>query len=256
VDSIEIGLLVFFFGLAVGSFLNVIIFRHNTGEKVIAGRSRCFACGKTLRWHELIPVLSFCIQKGRCRDCRSKISWQYPAVEILTGLLFLFFYLKWRIAYSLPAGEAGAGQDLIILLWWFSIAALLVLLTVYDLKHKILPDRFNYAFLALSFFNIFNDFAALTFLLSLGPAFFLFLLWFISRGRWMGLGDAKLMAAGGIFLGHIQSLVALVLSFWIGAAVGIFLLFLNPNIKLKSEIPFGPFLALGIILAFFFSPYG
>ena len=241
--------LIFLFGLAVGSFLNVIIFRVDTGEKIFYGRSRCLACGKSLRWHELLPLFSFLIQKGRCRNCRSKISWQYPAVELLAGLLFLFFYLKWRISYS-------AGQDLIILLWWFSIAALLLLLAVYDLKHKILPDKFNYAFLALSLFNLFNDFTILTLFLSLGPALFLFLLWLVSKGRWMGLGDAKLMAAGGIFLGPLPGLASLVLSFWTGAAAGIFLLFANPNIKLKSEIPFGPFLALGIILAFFFFPYG
>lgn len=227
---------IFGFGLAVGSFLNAVIFRHNTGEKILAGRSRCFSCGKTLHWYELIPVLSFLIQKGRCRNCQSKISWQYPAVELLTGFLFLFFYLKWR-------------QDLSVLVWWFSIVGLLILLAVYDLRHKILPDRFNYAFLLLSFFSIFDDFRISTLLLSALPAFFLFLLWFFSRGRWMGLGDAKLALGGGFILGYPLGLAALFLSFWIGAAVGIFLLLTNSKVTLKSEIPFGPFLVLGIILA-------
>src|SRR3989338_8259411 len=130
-----LNLIIFLFGLAVGSFLNSIVFRYNTGERVTKGRSRCFNCGKELSWAELIPVLSFLIQRGKCKNCSSKISWQYPAGEFLTGILFLAFFIEWQKKFfDRPA----------LLVFWFLIAAFLILITLYDVKHKIIPDSFFY----------------------------------------------------------------------------------------------------------------
>src|SRR3989339_930062 len=84
--------IVFCFGAIIGSFLNVVTLRLGTGESVVSGGSKCFSCGKKLKWIELVPIFSFLIQKGRCRECKSKISLQYPAVEILTGLVFLLIF--------------------------------------------------------------------------------------------------------------------------------------------------------------------
>src|SRR3989344_2631414 len=167
-----LNLIIFLFGLAVGSFLNSIVFRYNTGERVTKGRSRCFNCGKELSWAVLIPL--------------------------------------------------------------------------YDVKHKIIPDSFSYSFLALAFLSkfIFFEINLLDLFLSLLPALFLFCLWFFSRGRWMGLGDAKLMIGGGIFLGFPGSIYAALLGFWIGAIFGILLLLGSSGITIKSEIPFGPFLVI------------
>jgi len=241
-----IEIIVFLFGLAIGSFLNSIVFRYNTGESVANGRSRCFNCGRALSWAELIPVFSFLILRGKCKNCSSKISWQYPAGELLTGILFLAFFIEWQKKF--PDNAA-------VLLFWFLICSFLVLITLYDIKHKIIPDSFAYSFLALAFLSkfIFSEINLLDLFLSLLPAAFLFSLWFFSKGRWMGLGDAKLMLGGGVFLGFPGVVYALLLSFWIGALAGIALLLGFSGITIKSEIPFGPFLILGIVLAFFFS---
>ncbi|OGF67758.1 hypothetical protein A3H04_00725 [Candidatus Giovannonibacteria bacterium RIFCSPLOWO2_12_FULL_43_11c] len=238
-------LTVFVFGLAIGSFLNSIVFRYNTGESAANGRSRCFNCGRNLSWIELIPILSFLIQRGKCRNCSSKISWQYPAGELLTGILFLAFFIKWQENFFDNTG---------LLVFWFLISSFLILITLYDIKHKIIPDSFSYSFLALAFLSkfIFFEINLLDLILSLLPALFLFCLWLFSKGRWMGLGDSKLMLGGGIFLGFPGSIYAVLLGFWIGALFGISLLLGSTRITIKSEIPFGPFLVLGIILAFFF----
>ncbi|MFA5291257.1 MAG: prepilin peptidase, partial [Candidatus Paceibacterota bacterium] len=126
----------FFFGLVIGSFLNVVILRYQTGRG-LSGRSGCFSCGKKLNWYELIPILSFFFQRGRCRGCQSKISWQYPIVELLTGLLFALIY--WHLA--------GAWPEVI---FYCLIASLLIVITAYDLKHQIIPDQFVFAFILLS----------------------------------------------------------------------------------------------------------
>lgn len=121
--------LVFILGLLVGSFLNVVIYRYNTGMSVVSGRSRCLTCAHTLRWFELIPVVSFVIQAGRCRECHSRLSWQYPAVELLTGLIFL------RV-FQVVGGNA---HNLELAFWWL-VFSILIVITIYDLRHKIIPD--------------------------------------------------------------------------------------------------------------------
>ena len=242
-------ILFFILGLSVGSFLNSVTLRYNTGEKVTKGRSRCFNCSKTLSALELLPLVSYIFLKGKCRSCRSVISWQYPAAELLTGILFLSIFVKWMNNYP----DYGLG----VLFFWLLFVSILIAIAIYDLRHKIIPDSFSYALLAVAvlgnlfFFKI--NLAEL--LLSLIPSLFLFLLWLFSRGRWMGLGDSKLMLGGGIFLGFPASLSALILSFWVGGALGIVLLLASSKITLKSEIPFGPFLASGILLAFFFGDF-
>lgn len=244
----------FIFGAIVGSFLNVIICRYNTGESVISGRSRCFSCGKKLRWHELIPVFSFIIQKGRCKDCGSKISWQYPAVEILTGLIFLLIF-----NFSSYGVSAIGGQfSLFYLLVIFSI---LIIIAVYDLRHKIIPNAFVYSFDILAFLSLFGNLKLeIRNLIDwvgffAGILFFLFfaLFWLVSRGKWMGLADAKLALGIGWLLGLTKGFWALLLSFWAGAVVGIFLLILfRKRYNMKSEMPFAPFLAFGATIAFLF----
>ncbi len=244
---------IFILGTIIGSFLNVVIYRLGTGVSVARGRSMCFSCGKTLKWYELIPVASFLLQRGKCRTCKSKISWQYPIVEIVTGLLFLF---TWML---------GVQMAEVFFLW--VIMAILIVIAVYDLRHKIIPNSFVYAFIALSVllliwkqgFQVFTmwDFYA-------GPILFLPFagLWAVSRGAWMGFGDAKLAWGIGWFLGLYAGVSAIILSFWIGAVWGLSLIALSHTQQLfgkrkrftmKSEIPFGPFLIIGTLLVFFFN---
>jgi leader peptidase (prepilin peptidase) / N-methyltransferase len=271
---------VFVIGTAVGSFINVIIFRLGTGLGIAKSRSRCFSCGSTLTWKELVPVFSFLTQKGRCINCKAKISLQYPLVEIIAGVLFLAIFLK------LGVGElAVLIQNLFILAYWYVIFGLLLAISVYDFRHKIIPNQFVYPFIALSLLSALGLLGYFSFgfvdrfeILNLkseisvgfsqliaGPliAFPFAFFWFISKGRWMGFGDAKLALGIGWLLGLSSGVTTLVLSFWIGAIVSLLLIatkkilqgktFLFLRLKpytIKSEIPFGPFLALATLLVF------
>lgn len=249
---------IFILGLVLGSFLNVVIFRYNTGRGV-RGRSHCLACGTTLHWYELIPVASFIVQKGKCRTCKSKLSTQYPSVEFLTGLLFLvtFLYygdtlLSWR----------GIVVFALMLMAW----CLLVVMLVYDLKHKIIPDGLVYTFAFLGLLRIFIEapfMSSYVFYMSLlaGPLLFLpfFILWLISGGRWIGLGDGKLALGIGWMLGLGYGLSALFFAFWIGAVVSIILMVImrlksgTTQLTMKTEIPFAPYLVVGFALVYFWA---
>lgn len=260
-------LFIFFLGLLIGSFLNVVILRYNTG-KSLRGRSACLSCATTLLWYELIPVGSYLVQFGRCRSCGSALSPQYPFVELLTALLFLGLHLKFfsgvfSTAYFL---QFGIGAMLM---------ALLTIILIYDLRHKIIPNVFVYVAALLALGSLFLD--AQGFLLALpsiemiaaGPLLALpfALLWLFSGGRWMGLGDAKLALVMGWSLGLTQGLTAVLLAFWMGALVSVVLLLLSraalvsggnywlpvriPLLTMKSEVPFAPFLLLGFWFVFF-----
>lgn len=239
-------IIAFILGIIIGSFLNVVIYRFNTGM-TIGGRSKCFSCGKTLRWYELVPVFSFVFLRGKCGACGSRISWQYPAVELLTGALFVGIVEKTGFAfYFLPA------------LFYAALWALLVVILVYDLRHKIIPDGIVWTFVALSLAGVFlpqisgMPFSSLR--LVAGPlvAMPLFLMWLFSKGEWMGFGDVKLALGFGYMLGVSAGFAALILGFWIGAGVGIALLARRARgITMKSEVPFAPFLIAGIACAFF-----
>jgi leader peptidase (prepilin peptidase) / N-methyltransferase len=223
---------IFILGTVIGSFLNVVILRYDTGESIVKNRSRCFSCKKVLKWFELIPVISFIVQRGRCRQCQNKISWQYPLVELLTGIIFLLIFQLTR--YSL-----------LVTGYYFAIFSLLIVIAVYDLKHQIIPDKFVYIFDILALFQIRNFLAGLILFAFLG------LIWLLSKGRAMGFGDAKLALGMGWLLGAASGVLAMVLSFWAGALAGIFLLiFFRKDYGLKSKISFGPFLVLGTIIAF------
>lgn len=269
-----LAIFVFLIGTVVGSFLNVVALRYNTG-KSLAGRSGCFSCGKTLSPRELVPVFSFLFLRGRCSSCGAKISWQYPLVEFTTGILFLLTFLHLQEFLNLSP---------ILFLFRYSyfviLFCLLLIITIYDFKHKIIPDGLVYAFIILSLisavFNYLNSYllSPISILdLLAGPILFLpfFLLWFVSQGKWIGLGDGKLALGIGFLLGISGGISAIILGFWIGAAVSLALLaaqkivmsrqglarsiklpFLPKNLTIKSEIPFGPFLILGVLLVFFF----
>lgn len=211
--------ILFVFGTIVGSFLNVIALRFDTRN--FGGRSKCPHCKKTLRWHELIPIASFFIQKGRCRNCKSKISFQYPLIEAFTGLIFIS-----------------------VSPWMIPVFCIYIVILIYDFYHKIIPDPLVYSAITLSLFGR-GWFA--------GPAIFVFfaVLWLVTKGRAMGFGDAKLGASIGFLLGTVQGLSAIVLAFWIGAAVSLFLIS-RRRFKMKSEVPFAPFMILGAWLAAIF----
>jgi len=248
--SLFISILIFIFGAVVGSFLNVIILRLNTGQSIVSGRSKCFTCAKKLKWHELLPIASFVFLRGKCSACKAKISWQYPLVETTTGLLFL-------LISNLKSQISNLG---IVYLW--IIFSVLIIIAVYDYRHQIIPNLFVWIFNGLAFLSLFNSFRISDFgfrilnwnNLLAGFMLFVFfaLLWGVSKGKWMGFGDAKLALGIGWFLGITEGVAAITLAFWIGAIVGVSLLYLNKKkYGLKSSIAFGPFMILGTAISFF-----
>lgn len=251
---------VFIFGLAVGSFLNVVIFRLEKDKLVLTGRSKCPKCGEILNWRDLVPLVSFFEQRGRCRYCGKKISWQYPAVEMATGLLFLLVILSRQSAeknlVSLdPSLALRMTPDMLGIIFNLIVVSSLIVIFTYDLKHYIIPDKIVYPAAALVFLARLFGVNPLNYFLSafFAAGFFLALV-LASKGRWMGLGDVKLAFLLGLFLGWPMVLMALFLSFFSGAFVGLLLIMLGRK-KMKSEIPFGPFLAGSAALVFLFEPF-
>lgn len=245
---IIVPVLIFIFGLIIGSFLNVVILRLNTGRSIVNGRSKCSRCDRTLLWHELIPVFSFLRLGGKCRTCRASLSFQYPFVELITGILFVVLYSK------IILGGGVSLMQWVSLVFAMSITALLVVITVYDLRHKIIPDTVVFPFIGLGFvatlWNIFVGGAPVVSTLLAGPGLAapFFLLWFFSQGRAMGFGDVKLALGIGWLVGGVASAAVFLLSFWIGAAVGLLLLAASKVHSLKSEVPFAPFLIAALLI--------
>ena len=272
--------IIFILGLIIGSFLNVVIFRLESGEKIVNDRSKCLRCKHVLAWYDLIPVFSFIFLKGSCRYCKKKISWQYPTVEIATGILFvLIFNFQFSIFnefsifnFSALGGPALGWQFLLSISYLLFIASSLIVIFAYDIKHYIIPDKVIYPAIAVALgFNLFNDviinnnfqFPIFNFQSILNSQFlnflfsailaggFFYAIVVITKGRGMGGGDVKLGFLMGLILGWPLVLIALFLSFIIGSVVGIFLILVG-NKKMKSMIPFGPFLVLGTFIALFF----
>ena len=247
----------FVFGLIIGSFLNVVIFRFNTG-KSFGGRSICLYCRKRLSTFELVPLFSFLFLKGRCKDCKGKISIQYPAVEFITGLIFLGLFLKLENTFY---------TDIILFSFSFSYYAvmfcLLISISFYDLRHKIIPDSMVFIFGILAFASLFlfeNNLFSLhlpSIWEMLRGVFFALpfaLIWYFSNGKWMGFGDAKLMLPLAWLLPLPLMLSALLIAFWTGAIAGMILILIKRlSNGMKSEIPLAPFLVLGTLLVFFFA---
>ena len=238
-------LLVFIFGLAIGSFLNCVIYRLESSRSFLKGRSFCPRCKHVLAWYDLVPLISYLMLAGRCRYCKKTISTQYPLVELATAFLFVATFNFDHITRTI---------------YLFIALSLFVIIFVFDLKHYIIPDKIVLPAIAISLvYNIFllvtGDITSRIFLnfiyAGFFPALFFFLLFFLSKGKWMGFGDVKLAFFMGLFLGVPKILVALFLAFMFGGIIGLgFVTFGNKTIK--SEVPFGPFLISGTILALFF----
>ena len=255
----------FLFGLIVGSFLNVCILRIPADKSIVLPASSCTKCGKAIAPYDNIPVLSWIFLGGKCRNCKTKISAMYPAVELLTGILFLVCYVVFG-----PTVDA---------LKWAVFAGLLVVLTITDLRERILPDEVNFfglgAGLLLSFFtksldgtslwmaNKWFDFpppqVALSFAdAALGALAGSGLLWIVAEGYFrirgregMGLGDVKMMAAVGAFLGLKRTMMTVLVGSLLGSVIGIFLIAVSKKGR-DYELPFGTFLGAGALLVVFF----
>ncbi|MCH7828671.1 prepilin peptidase [Patescibacteria group bacterium] len=268
---------VFFFGLAVGSFLNAFIYRlevrqklrpiphdrRKTGVTVMRGRSFCPSCSHTLAWYDLIPLASFALLQGKCRYCRKPISIQYPLVELATALLFVgVFYLiiPWLGQGVENLTPLSFLQVLNVAYLW-AIVSFLVVIFVYDFKHFLIPDKILYPAIGLVLlwrlllhFQIAENLTSLSFLeallAGLGAAGFFWAIYLLSKRRAMGFGDVKLALFMGLFLSWPNIFVAMSLAFAAGTIVGLALIFFKRK-TMRSEVPFGPFLVFGTLIAFF-----
>lgn len=229
----------FLLGAILGSFINALVFRFNTGRGM-GGRSRCMHCGHELGVLDLVPVLSFLFLQGRCRYCSAKLSLQYPLVEVTAALLSLVVYLTHPSSLEY--------------LLWLAVTMTLLFVVVYDIRHGIIPWSASgvLAVLALVHLFFFTEPAFWDFLAGPLLALPLFLFSLVSRGTWMGWGDSALELSLGWLLGLTMGATALIFAFWGGAVVGIALILIKRGYKMESEIPFAPFLVLGALIAHFF----
>ena len=239
-------------GLLVGSFVNVIAWRWYR-EKLprplaLKTRSQCPECGKVLGWHELIPLVSFAMQRGRCRHCSKRLSWRYPIVELLTASIFAVIVAT----YGLHPQSAF----LLILASNFLVVALV------DTETQLIPDQLSVAGLVVSGLGLLSlrlpnlisqspEYVSVFSLGVVGAVIGVALLGFIvlvTKGRGMGIGDIKLGGVLGLSLGGPATLLALFVAFVSGAAFGLTLL-LRGKASMKTAVPFGPFLIVGWLVA-------
>jgi len=241
----------FIFGLVIGSFINVCIYRIPKEESLFRPGSHCTTCGRLISWHDNIPVLSFIFLKGRCRYCKSKISYQYPLVELLTAVCFTLIAAKFY--------ESG------IFLFYLYLTFVLVAVFFIDLYNQIIPDFFSFSLiligLAASFLNgqlgttffskLINSLGGVAagggILLLAGYAGKI-----LFKKDAMGFGDVKFLAGIGAFTGVSKVILVLIIASVLGSIWGIFLILLK-KIKKRDYIPFGPFISIAAFICLFFT---
>lgn len=232
-----VGLCVFLFGLCWGSFMNVIVYRFNHNKSPWKGRSFCPKCKKAIRWYDNIPLCSFLVLGGRCRDCRSPISAWYPLGEFVVGL-------AWVILFSVFGLEPVSR-----LLFLFFVSWLLVGILISDLRYQTIPDYLSYAVAASGLIRVVTVGDVGGLLAGLGVTLFFYLLYVGTKKKGMGLGDVKLVPGLGFLLGLKGVIVALYVAFLSGALIGVVLILLGRK-KFGQKVAFGPFLIFGAAVAF------
>lgn len=233
----------FILGTVIGSFLNVCIYRIPAGKSIVSPPSSCPNCGHQIRWFENIPILSYLFLGAQCASCKSKISFRYPAIEILTGLLF--------VAVLYYFGFSAATVT-----YWIFVAAL-VTITFIDLDHQIIPDVISLPGIIVgficSFFIPWLSWVDSSLGVLLGGGILLSIAWLyekIAHREGMGGGDIKLLGMLGAFLGWKAILPVVFISSLVGSLIGVPLMFLQKG-DTKLAIPFGPFLAFAATVYLF-----
>lgn len=225
-------------GLCVGSFCNVLIFRIPEGEEFVRTPSHCMSCGHKLKWYENIPVVSFVIQKGKCRSCGVALSPQYPAVELINGLLWLL------------CGVVFYGDWLHVGLYCALISVSCVI-AVIDWRTFEIPDGLNLAIFVLGLVQLFADLDNwLNYGIgALSVSGFFFLILFLTHGVAMGMGDVKLMVAAGLLLGWQRIILAMLIGCIAGSVIHIIRMRVSDE---GNMLAFGPYLSAGIVISALF----
>lgn len=237
--EIALAALVVVAGLVVGSFLNVVILRTRVKTSVADGRSKCISCQTALSVRDLVPVLSFCALRGKCRSCKVPISIQYPLVELSAGVLFLLAFLSDGFGLSFV-------RDAVFI-------STLVVIFVFDLRYMEIPDRFTVPAMVFALAaNLYLGVGIVSLGLGalVGGGFFL-MQYVLSKGKWIGGGDIRLGALMGLMLGLPSTIAALFVAYVVGAIYAAWLL-ATGRAKGESQVPFGTFLAVATIAAMFF----
>jgi len=230
-------------GAVVGSFLNVLIFRIPEGQSIVLPASHCLKCGHAIRVYDNIPIISYLILRGKCRDCDEKISVQYPVVEAITALISLLLFLKFGLSFKYLSS--------------FVFTCALITITFIDLRHQIIPDIISlpgipvFFLLAVFFMNLTIWESLLGILIGGGCLFAIaFLYEIITKREGMGGGDIKLLAMLGAFLGWKSLFFVLFVSSLVGAVVGVSVMIIKGQ-DMKYAVPFGPFLSIAAVLYLF-----
>ncbi len=256
------GILLFHFGLAIGSFLNVLIDRLSHDESIL-GRSHCDYCKKTLEARDLVPVLSFLLANARCRYCKKKLSWYYPFVELLTATTFVlvWFNMPWEFLQAVYPNLNSIISSMALLplflvkLCILGIVSCIIVMFFADLKYFIIPDgvQIGFAYFALLLFFI-GEVSLQQLVYRLGCSIIVMLpmlgIYLFTKGRGLGFGDVKLAANIGLFMGIVYGFAALYISFISGAIIGVGMILLRRG-KMKTKIPFGPFILIGVLAVMF-----
>ena len=233
-EYIILYIMIFLIGISLGSFLNVCIYRIPKKEDIVFERSHCMSCGNVLKWYELIPLFSFLVQGGKCRNCKTKLSVQYPLIELLNGLIYVWIFMA-----------KGFQPESIL----FCIcASVLIVISVIDWRTYEIPFGCNIIIGILGIVRVFLNLAhwydyVIGFFAVSG--LFLIIYW-ITKGRGIGGGDIKLMAAAGLLLGWQNILLSLMIGSIAGSVIHLALM----KIQGKDRVlAFGPYLAFGIFIS-------
>ena len=232
--TIFFSIIIFLYGIIIGSFLNVCIYRIPKKENIVTTRSHCMSCGYQLRWYDLIPLFSWLALGGRCRKCKAKISVQYPAIEALNGVLYLIVFLRYGVSIE-------------TLLYCLMASALLAL-SVIDFRTFEIPLGFNVFIAVLGLVRVLTD---LTNWKEYAVGFFavsvvLYIIYVFTKGRGIGGGDIKLMAASGLLLGWKCNILAFLLGCIIGSVIHLLRMRFT---KAERVLAMGPYLSIGIYIS-------
>lgn len=227
-------IMIFIYGIVIGSFLNVCIYRIPKKESVVMVNSHCMSCGHKLAWYDLFPLFSYLFLKGRCRYCGSKLSYQYPLIELLNGILYLIVF-----------GVNGMNLESVL---YALLASALLTLSVIDYRTLEIPVKINAVILGIGIIHIALDFENwIHYLIGFFSAsLFLFLCLIITRGKGIGGGDIKLMAVAGLCLGWQNIMLALAAGCIIGSVIQCIIIAVTKN---KTKFAMGPYLSVGVFIA-------
>lgn len=236
--ELVVQLYVFVLGAIFGSFYNVVIYRLPRKLSISKGTSFCPTCQHRIMPLELVPILSYVFLRGKCAHCHTSISLRYPMIELLTGLTFLLSYLRFGLSYSTLIAMA--------------LASICIIVAMIDIDTKEIFDRFHILILVLALFHIFvtssleiQSHIIGFFIISIP----LYIIALLTGG--IGGGDIKLIAVSGLLLGFQATLVAFFIAAMLGGSVAIYLL-LSKKTQMKSLIAFGPYLCIGIFIAYLY----